>query len=67
MDLHELSRKGCQAWRGKVIQEGNTKGEEALFPMLLKLGEDIFDMVLIDQVIALHDGFRGGAAVYGMK
>lgn len=35
--------------------------------MLLKLGEDIFDMVFIDQVIALHDGFWGGAAVYGMK
>lgn len=35
--------------------------------MLLKLGEDIFGMILIDEVIALHDGFGGGAAVHGLK
>ena len=35
--------------------------------MLFKLGEDIFDVVLIDQVVARHDRFGGGAAVHGMQ
>ena len=67
MDLHELSRKGCQAWGGEFIQEGKTEGEEALLPMLFKLGENIFDVILIDQVVAFHDRFGGGAAVHGMQ
>ena len=67
MDLHELSRKGCQAWGGEFIQEGKTEGEEALLPMLFEPGEDIFDVVLIDQGVAFHDRFWGGAAVYGLQ
>ena len=67
MDLHELSQKGIKAWEGKVIQEGKAEGEEALLPMLFELGEDIFDVVLIDQVVAFHDRFGGGAAVHGMQ
>ena len=67
MDLHELSRKGCQAWGGEFIQEGKTEGEEALLPMLFELGEDIFDVVLVDQVVAFHDRLRGGAAVHGLQ
>lgn len=35
--------------------------------MFLKLGEEIFDVVLIDQVVAFHDQFGGGAAVHGLQ
>ena len=67
MDLHELSQKGIKTWDGKVIQEGKAEGEEALHPMLFKLGEDIFDVVLIDQVVAFHDRFGGGGVFHGMQ
>ena len=67
MNLHELSRKGRKAWGCKVLQEGAAEGEEALFPMLFKLGVDIFDVVLIDQVIAFHDRFGGGGVFHGLR
>ena len=67
MDLHELSQKDLQAWGCKVIQEGKTEGEKALPPMLFELGEDVFDVVLIDQVVAFHDRFGGRAAGHGMQ
>ena len=67
MDLHKLSQKGRKAWEGKAIQEGKAEGEEALLPMLFELGEDIFDVVLIDQVVAFHDRFGGGTAVHSMQ
>lgn len=35
--------------------------------MLPELGEDIFDMVLIDQVVAFHDRLGGGTAVHGVQ
>ena len=67
MNLHELSRKDLQAWGGKVIQEGKAEGEEALLPMLFELGEDIFDVVLINQGVAFHNRFGGGAVVHVMQ
>ena len=67
MNLHELSREGIKAWGSKVIKEGKAEGEEALLPMLFELGKDIFDVVLIDEVVAFHDRFGGGAAVHGMQ
>ena len=67
MDLHELSRKGIEAWGGKVIQDRKAEGEEALFPMLFKLGEEIFDVVLIHQVVTLHDRLRRSAVVHGLQ
>ena len=35
--------------------------------MLFKLGEDIFDVVLIDQVVAFHDRLWGGGVFHGLQ
>lgn len=58
VNLHELPGINTQTWNCQVIKQGKGSRQESLLPVIFKLADDVFDVILIDQEIGLHYGTR---------
>lgn len=57
-NLHELHRINSQTGSSQIIQDVKGSGQKPLLPVFIKLADDVFDVIFINQEIVLHDGFH---------
>ena len=58
MNLHELHGINSQAGSSQIIHDVKGSGQKSLFPVFMKLADDVFDVIFINQEIVLHNGFH---------